>query len=355
MAANAPVRGCGRLSLEHLTYRRWGTALASTTTHRGRTAAIIVAALVVVSLAAVWIVTSVLPGLGQRNPFTDQSLYVYPESSAAIAARSETGDAAAAAATIAQTPAALWLLPEVHATADIAAFVDGVALDAEAAGTMPVFVVYGIPERDCNNQSAGGLSAEEYPAWVSAIGAGLVSHSSIVILEPDALALAQECGNVDERIEQLKDAASRLAEADIMLGADGPSIYLDAGHSNWGKAADMASLLQRAGVDKVQGFATNVSNFNTTDDERAWDEQVSDLVGGAHYIIDTSRNGNGSNGDWCNPPGRALGDAPTAIDDGTAHDANLWIKNPGESDGACNGAPAAGSWWDAGALALVNG
>jgi endoglucanase len=329
--------------------------LATTAAHRGRTAAIIVAALVVVALLAVWIIGSVLPGLGQKNPFDEQSLYVYPESSAAVAATSETGSDARAAATIAETPAAIWLLPEIHPTAEIADFVDGVALDAEAAGALPVFVVYGIPNRDCNNESAGGLSEEEYPAWVSEIGAGLVNHPSIVVVEPDALALAEECGNVDERIAEVQDAATRLAEANIMIGADGPSIYLDAGHSNWGPAADMASLLQQAGVDLVQGFATNVSNFNSTKDERAWDEQVSDLVGGSHYIIDTSRNGNGSNGDWCNPPGRALGDAPTAIDDGTAHDANLWIKNPGESDGSCNGAPAAGEWWPAGALALVNG
>lgn len=308
-----------------------------------------------VALAAFWVVNSVLPGLGQRNPFTDKSLYVYPESAAAVAAQSETGQNAEAAKFIAQTPAAIWLLPEVHPTSEVAAFVDGVALNAEAAGALPVFVVYGIPDRDCKNESAGGLSAADYPAWVSAVGAGLVNHASIVVLEPDALALAQECGNVDERIAELRDAASRLADADIMIDSEGPSIYLDAGHSNWGKAADMATLLERAGVDQVQGFATNVSNFNSTDAEIAWDEQVSDLVGGAHYIIDTSRNGNGSNGDWCNPPGRALGDAPTVINDGTAHDANLWIKNPGESDGSCNGAPTAGQWWMAGALALANG
>jgi endoglucanase len=316
---------------------------------------VVVASLLVVSLAAFWVITSVLPGLGHHNPFTDKSLYVYPESAAAVAAQTETGQNAEAANTIAQHPAAIWLLPEVHPTADVASFVNGVALEAEAAGALPVFVVYGIPNRDCKNESAGGLSSTDYPAWVSAVGAGLVNHPSIVVLEPDALALAQECGNVDERIAELRDAASRLAKADIMMDSEGPSIYLDAGHSNWGKAADMATLLERAGVDQVQGFATNVSNFNSTDAEIAWDEQVSDLVGGAHYIIDTSRNGNGSNGDWCNPPGRALGEAPTAIDDGTAHDANLWIKNPGESDGSCNGAPPAGEWWMAGALALVNG
>jgi endoglucanase len=27
-------------------------------------------------------------------------------------------------------------------------------------------------------------------------------------------------------------------------------------------------------------------------------------------------------------------------------DAFLWIKQPGESDGTCNGGPKAGSWWN---------
>ncbi|MET0953525.1 MAG: hypothetical protein ABWX57_09565 [Aeromicrobium sp.] len=30
-----------------------------------------------------------------------------------------------------------------------------------------------------------------------------------------------------------------------------------------------------------------------------------------------------------------------------------WVKHPGESDGTCNGGPAAGLWWRAGALALL--
>ena len=40
-------------------------------------------------------------------------------------------------------------------------------------------------------------------------------------------------------------------------------------------------------------------------------------LGGAHFVIDTSRNGNGTPGkrvsgsNWCNPPGRALGHDPT--------------------------------------------
>jgi endoglucanase len=32
---------------------------------------------------------------------------------------------------------------------------------------------------------------------------------------------------------------------------------------------------------------------------------------------------------------------------------NLWIKPPGESDGPCNGGPAAGAWWPDAAIELT--
>jgi endoglucanase len=64
-----------------------------------------------------------------------------------------------------------------------------------------------------------------------------------------------------------------------------------------------------------------------------------------HFVIDTSRNGQGpwdASGlgypdaqDWCNPPGRGLGLKPTADTGNPLVDAYLWIKIPGESDGAC--------------------
>src|SRR6185312_583055 len=129
------------------------------------------------------------------------------------------------------------------------------------------------------------------------------------------------------------------------------------GHSDWLDPEDMAQLLRDADVAKTRGFASNVSNFETTAAERAYDERVSAALGGAHYVIDTSRNGNGPAADqaWCNPPGRSLGDRPRVVEDRTRLDATLWIKNPGESDGACNGGPAAGTWWPDGARALIAG
>ncbi|MFI5427363.1 glycoside hydrolase family 6 protein [Aeromicrobium sp. UC242_57] len=69
-------------------------------------------------------------------------------------------------------------------------------------------------------------------------------------------------------------------------------------------------------------------------------------------VIDTSRNGAGSNGEWCNPSGRALGPEPQAGTAGSL-DAYLWIKPPGESDGECGGGPPAGEFWTERALELA--
>ncbi len=110
-------------------------------------------------------------------------------------------------------------------------------------------------------------------------------------------------------------------------------------------------------MGQADGFALNVSNFQT--------DQASSVVrrqpcraalGGKHFVVDTSRNGNGpytGTESWCNPPGRALGAPPTTATGRPRLDAYLWIKRPGESDGTCRGGPAAGQWWPAYALELA--
>jgi endoglucanase len=115
-----------------------------------------------------------------------------------------------------------------------------------------------------------------------------------------------------------------------------------------------ARLLKAGGVDDAHGFALNTSNYRGMDELLPFAKKLSELLGGAHYVIDTSRNGAGPVGvEWCNPPDRRLGLAPTTDTPAPEIDAYLWLKRPGESDGACNGAPAAGAWWDKQALELV--
>ena len=70
-------------------------------------------------------------------------------------------------------------------------------------------------------------------------------------------------------------------------------------------------------------------------------------------MIDTSRNGRGPAGTWCNPKRRGLGARPTTETSNPRVDALLWIKVPGESDGTCNGGPPAGHWWPGYALGLA--
>ena len=130
-------------------------------------------------------------------------------------------------------------------------------------------------------------------------------------------------------------------------------MYIDAGNARWQPAPVMANRLQQAGIAMADGFSLNVSNFQPTSINVAYGEQISRLTGGKHFIIDTSRNGMPANStEWCNPRGRALGVTPTTNTGHPLIDAFLWVKQPGESDGTCNGGPRAGSWWSDYALEL---
>ena len=221
---------------------------------------------------------------------------------------------------------------------------------ASKAKAVPQLVLYAIPDRDCGGYSSGGFDATTYKRWVREVSAGLRGSKAIVVLEPDALGL--DCAGAT-RATLLRYAVGKLSAA-------GALVYIDAGHSNWRTPADMAKRLKAAGVAKARGFATNVSNFQSTKDERAYAAKVSKALGkrgvkakNRHYVIDTSRNGRATAGaQWCNPPGQGLGVKPRWVG-AKKLDAYLWIKRPGESDGSCNGGPAAGSWWTEYALGLV--
>jgi endoglucanase len=215
-----------------------------------------------------------------------------------------------------------------------------------------VFVAYNIPQRDCGGLSGGGgATADAYKTWITGLANGIGARKAVVILEPDALANMGCLSSTDQqtRLDLLKYAVSTLrAKGQIF-------VYLDAGHSNWQSAATMASRLLKAGIDIANGFSLNVSNFGYTSSNTSYGESISSLVGGKHFVIDTSRNGLGPTSDWqwCNPPGRAIGNRPTSVTGNALIDAYLWVKVPGESDGACNGYPSSGTWMPEYALGLA--
>jgi len=261
---------------------------------------------------------------------------------------------------------------------------------------VPVLVAYNVPGRDCAQYSAGGAATgDDYKAWINSFAAGLGTGQAVVILEPDGLALLPtDCGQPDtyDRVALITYAAHALA-------ADpNASVYLDAGHSAWHSVGDMAARLAAGGVLDVAGFFLDVSNFRAVNYETKFGTWISQCIAFAnnpeeggwrlghydwcasqyyspfgpvdpndistwhysddwyaanlghasattHFVIDTSRNGQGpwtpaphppgDAQDWCNPPGRGLGHVPTANTGVPLLDAYLWVKIPGQSDGQC--------------------
>jgi endoglucanase len=293
-----------------------------------------------------------------------------------------------------QTPQAVWLTGGTPKAVqqDVRSTVDR----ASDKGTVPVLVAYNVPGRDCAQYSAGGAATgDDYKAWIDAFAAGLGTSRAVVILEPDGLALLPtDCGQPDtyDRTNLIKYAAHALA-------ADpNASVYLDAGHSAWHSVGDMAARLAAAGVAYTAGFFLDVSNFRALNYETKFGTWISQCIAFAnnpeeggwrlghydwcasqyyspfgpvdpndistwhytddwyaanlghaaattHFVIDTSRNGQGpwtpgphpagDAQDWCNPPDRGLGRVPTANTGVPLVDAYLWVKIPGQSDGQC--------------------
>lgn len=286
----------------------------------------------------------------ESDPFEGRQLYVDPASAArrqADAWRSSRPLDAALMDRVAAGATAAWF---GEWSGDVAVAVDRHVAAASAADALPVLVAYRIPQRDCGGWSAGGSDTPDaYRSWIGAFARGIGDRSAVVVLEPDALAQLPCLSAADQstRLALLRDAVA------VLEARPGVSVYLDAGHSSWVPVDEMASRLIAAGITAGQGFALNVSNYQSTADSVRYARELSSRVGGKGAVIDTSRNGLGSNGEWCNALGRALGPVPTAATADQVVDAYLWVKTPGESDGECNGGPQAGAWWPEYALGLA--
>jgi endoglucanase len=394
-----------------------------------------IALAVALGLAVLPAEAGILDGMGWRD---DRPSHV--QEALRQAARLEAaGDRAPAKAlrALADTPQAEWMTSgtprqvrqQVHRSME----------RAQNAGLPPVLVAYNLPFRDCSQYSSGSSAGvSEYKAWIDGFAEGL-RGDTVVILEPDSLGLVPwhtaANGQLDscrppgaDRATAAEDQFEMLSYAvDALKARPGTRVYLDGTHSGWLAVGDAAERLVRAGVQRADGFALNVSNFETTEKQLmygrwiskciyygtvvdpgnfagcgsqyhpataddistwgrtdAWYAQHVDNTAGdpaepgelAHFVIDTSRNGQGawtperSHPDpetWCNPPGRGLGQIPTKHTGDELADAFLWIKIPGESDGECHRGqgpgtadtawglvpPLAGEWFPEQALDLI--
>ncbi|MFJ7244648.1 glycoside hydrolase family 6 protein [Kitasatospora sp. NPDC098652] len=262
--------------------------------------------------------------------------YADPDSSAQQWVNSHPGDGRTAAirSSIANVPAAHWF---GNWSGPIGTATGAYVGAAASAGKLPILVAYNIPNRDiCAGQSGGGAgSAADYDTWIAAFAGGIGNRPALVVLEPDAL--GHESCMTPAQISE-RNAMLRNAVAQFSAKAPNTWVYLDAGNPGWLSAPTMARLLADAGVAGAHGFALNVSNFYPTGQNTAYGNDVSAALKSSYgytkpYVVDTSRNGNGSDGTWCNPPGRRIGTPTTRA--GGGPEMLLWVKSPGESDGNC--------------------
>ena len=213
---------------------------------------------------------------------------------------------------------------------------------------MPILTVLRAQSTGCNPNYDGGGPAEDARtrAWYDDLARAIGDERVVIAFEPDSLGTI-ECHKSSRRDDRLRllrygvDALSRNPNA---------TIYIEAGASDWQGAKRMAPKLRAVGIAKVRGFMLNATHNDWTRNNIKFGLQLSRLVGGKHFIINTAENGRGGihkrlpNGRrltvWCNPPKRGLGPPPTTDTSNPMADAYLWINRPGYAQ-SCQGRPIA--------------
>ncbi|MFD6349776.1 glycoside hydrolase family 6 protein [Streptomyces roseolus] len=279
---------------------------------------------------------AVAPSAHAADPTTMTSgFYVDPNSTAKQWAAAHPGDGRTPAinASLANTPMARWFGAW---SGTIGTATGAYAGAADHADKLPLLVAYNIPLRDsCGGHSGGGAATPSaYASWIAQFAGGIAGRPAVVLLEPDSLA---DYGCLTQA--QVRERQGMLGGALAEFNRQAPNtwVYLDAGNPGWIGAATMAQRLHEAGLRQAHGFSLNISNYYTTAQNTAYGNAVNAELAARYgytkpFVVDTSRNGNGSNGEWCNAAGRRIG-TPTRMGGGA--EMLLWIKAPGESDGNC--------------------
>ncbi|WEO93256.1 glycoside hydrolase family 6 protein [Streptomyces sp. FXJ1.172] len=290
----------------------------------------------VAAFFALPLVLAVAPSAHAAGPTTMTSgFYVDPDSSAKrwVAANPGDGRASAINASIADTPMAHWF---GSWSGTIGTATSAYAGAAASQHKLPLLVAYNIYNRDyCGGHSAGGAaSPSAYASWIAQFAGGIADRPAVVLLEPDSLA---DYGCMTQA--QISEREGMITGALTQFNRQAPDtwVYLDAGNPGWASPATMAQRLHETGLRQAHGFSLNISNYYTTAENIAYGNAVNSELRTRYgytkpFVVDTSRNGNGSNGQWCNPSSRRIG---TPTQQGGGAEMLLWIKTPGESDGNC--------------------
>jgi endoglucanase len=232
----------------------------------------------------------------------------------------------------------------------------------QSPGTVPLLATYRILNGLCSGHRASDSPAEaaDYHNFIEGFAQGIGSYRAVLFLEMDSIITMPCLSNHGKAVRE-----HELTDAINVLGANCPHlvIYLDAGAADALRARDAARYLRASGVSAIQGFFLNSTHFDWTSHEIRYGRQISRMLGGKHFVVNTGENGIGPQRPrdivhqgmevLCNPRA-GLGPLPTASTGYRSVDMFAWTSNPGESGGQCvAGAPPTGQYWPAYAKTLV--
>ncbi|TKX25837.1 glycosyl hydrolases family 6 protein [Elsinoe australis] len=276
---------------------------------------------------------------------------------------------------------------------------------AAGANLIGQFVVYDLPNRDCNALASNGEylvangGLQKYLAYVDSIVAIVKKYPTVpiaLVIEPDSLANLVTNLGTPKCAEAQQAYITGVEYAVKNLDLPNVAQYIDAGHAGWlgwpanlqGAADIFTKIWSEAGKPKsLRGLATNVANYNAFDiatapsytspnpnyDEKKYINALYPLLKAqgwdARFIVDQGRSGAQPTGqqawgDWCNAVGTGFGPRPSTNTGDALVDSFVWVKPGGESDGtsdttatrydgfcgkpaALKPAPEAGTWFQA--------
>jgi endoglucanase len=228
-------------------------------------------------------------------------------------------------------------------------------------GNYPVFAIRQLEHEDCSPSYDGGgpwnrPENGDYLPWIEKLVDALapIDHRATVIVEPDGLPVVDACLSpkaAKQRLALMRAVNRRLG------GIPNLTTYIDIGSSRWLRKRHAVSLLRRAGVRHIRGFALNTTHFYYTREQLRYGDAIARKLG-KRYVVNTAENGRGGlenaknvKDRFCNPINAGLGPLPTTRTGSKHADAYLWISRPGLSSNGhggqtqCSRGPGGNVFW----------
>ena len=161
--------------------------------------------------------------------------------------------------------------------------------DPDVAVGIGVFRLEPFERAACERLPTAAQQAD-YKRWIEEFAAGIGDSRVIMVLQPDmpfTLCLPHRSQVDLKLINWTAKKFNALAHT---------TVYIDAGASDWLKPTQAASMLKRAGVGSVRGFALNLTHYDSTPHSVAFGKKVVSWlskhgVKNVHFTVSTAMNG----------------------------------------------------------------